>query len=78
VHEKAAFVFGYSQRATPVLVRLPILSVGYIPAPADAHMTLVGDVDLETRLLAALATRQRVWFVASRPRPDPPPAAPAP
>jgi len=70
VHEKAAFVFAYYQRATPVLLPLPILSVGYIPAPADAHMRLVLDVDLETRLLEALATGQRVWFVASRLRPD--------
>jgi hypothetical protein len=70
VHEKAAFVFAYYQRATPVLHRLPILSVGYVPAPADAHITLVREDDLEPRLVAAVKGKQRVWFVASRLRPD--------
>jgi hypothetical protein len=70
VHQKAAFVFAYYQRATPVLIPLPILSVGYIPAPPDADTTLVGDGDLEARLVAALGAGQRVWFVASRLPPD--------
>jgi hypothetical protein len=57
------------QRATPVLDPLPILSVGYVPHPRDAHTALVGDGDLESRLVAALGAKQRVWFVASRLRP---------
>jgi len=68
LHERSLFVYGFYQRATPVLDPMP-LSVGYLPRVTDPRVTVVNDLTVAERARAAFARTPRVWFVGSRLRP---------
>jgi hypothetical protein len=67
LHQATLFIYGYYQRATPVLDPMGLrLSVGYVPRLTDPRVKLVNDADVAPRAAEALARSPRVWFVGSR------------
>lgn len=66
LHTKTLFIYGFYQRAVPVLDRFPGVSTGYLPRLTDPRVVLVEERTLAANAERALRSGGRAWLLASR------------
>jgi hypothetical protein len=68
LHVKTLFIYGYYQRAVPVLDPSRLVSTGWVPRLADPRVWLIDERMLAAKAARAFKPGTRAWLLASRQR----------